>query len=69
MYIKALTNARKLIQKTIAEKGLTKEQFDHQLNSISKNAPILNGKDGMIELDPMNPHHREWYEEWCEDDK
>lgn len=33
-----------------------------KLNDISKDAPIRNGKDGMIELDPKNPHHIEWFE-------
>jgi hypothetical protein len=33
-----------------------------KLNEISKDAPIRNGKDGMIELDPKNPHHIQWFE-------
>lgn len=37
-----------------------------KLHFISKEAELLKGKDGMVELNPDNPHHREWYEQ---DDK
>lgn len=33
------------------------------LDSISAKASVLKTKDGMIELDPKNPQHREWFEE------
>lgn len=33
------------------------------LNKISEKADTLTGEDGMIELDPNNPLHREWFEE------
>ncbi|MCR8641558.1 hypothetical protein NV379_02710 [Paenibacillus sp. N1-5-1-14] len=33
-----------------------------KLNKISKSAPILSGKDNMIEINPKNPHHKEWYD-------
>lgn len=39
------------------------EKFQEILNDISEKAEILTGKDGMIELDPNNPLHREWFEE------
>ncbi len=34
-----------------------------KLNKITANATLLRGKDNMIELDPENPQHREWYED------
>lgn len=34
-----------------------------KLDEISKDAPLLTGEDGCIMLDPMNPHHVEWFEE------
>lgn len=33
-----------------------------KLNEISENAPLRKGKDGMIELDPKNSLHVEWFE-------
>jgi len=33
-----------------------------KLAEINKNVPILKGENGMIELDPKNPHHQEWFE-------
>lgn len=35
----------------------------NKLNSISANAKSLEGKDGMIELDPTNKDHVGWYED------
>lgn len=35
----------------------------NKLNEITANAILLKGEDGMIELNPRNPHHREWFEE------
>jgi anthranilate phosphoribosyltransferase len=43
-----------------------KKKYEHlkdKLDEISKNVEILHGKDGMIELDPNNPQHVEWFEE------
>jgi hypothetical protein len=33
------------------------------LDRISAKADKLTGQDNMIELDPNNPHHREWFED------
>ncbi|MBA9086474.1 hypothetical protein FHR92_002952 [Fontibacillus solani] len=33
-----------------------------KLNEISNSAPLRKGKDDMIELDPKNPWHVEWFE-------
>ncbi|MDD2498600.1 MAG: hypothetical protein PHT78_14485 [Desulfitobacteriaceae bacterium] len=33
-----------------------------KLNKISNRAQPLTGKKDMIELDPKNPHHKEWFE-------
>ncbi len=35
----------------------------NKLKDICADAPILKGKDNMIELDIDNLQHREWYEE------
>lgn len=45
----------------VTEKSL--EELKAKIRNISKSSPILSGKNGMIELDPNNPHHREWFEE------
>jgi hypothetical protein len=34
-----------------------------KLNQLTELSPTLKGRDGMVELDPNNPQHREWYEE------
>ncbi|ASA22774.1 hypothetical protein [Paenibacillus donghaensis] len=42
-----------------------KNKYAHlknKLDEISKDAPKLKGKRGMIELDPSNKHHVEWFE-------
>jgi hypothetical protein len=33
-----------------------------KLKEVSAKAPILKGKDNMIELDPKNKQHKEWYD-------
>jgi len=34
------------------------------MKSINKEMDTLKqGKNGAIELDPKNPHHRDWYED------
>ena len=43
-------------------KEISKE-LKEKLDEISKNAEILSGKDGMIELDPNKPTHKEWFED------
>lgn len=44
---------------------LDKKQMDLKtiLDKISAKADTLTGKGRMIELDPENPLHREWFEE------
>jgi hypothetical protein len=37
--------------------------LEFMLNKISKRAEKLTGKNGMVELDPNNSKHREWYED------
>lgn len=42
------------------------EKYAHlknKLDLISKDAPIRNGDEEMIELDPKNKDHVEWFEE------
>lgn len=42
------------------------DKYDHlkdKLDERSKDAEILTGENGMIELDPDNPHHKEWFED------
>lgn len=34
-----------------------------KLDEISKDAHLLSGEDGKIQLDPNNPHHRAWMED------
>lgn len=34
-----------------------------KINMITKNAPIFKGKDNMIELNPKNSLHKEWFED------
>jgi len=43
---------------------LEKKQPDifSKLKEVSAKAPILIGKDNMIELDPENNQHKEWYD-------
>lgn len=43
---------------------LEKKQSDvfSKLKEVSTKAPILKGKDNMIELDPENKQHKEWYD-------
>lgn len=43
---------------------LKKEEITlkEMLKRISSNAKFLTGKDNMIELDPNNPLHKEWFE-------
>ncbi|MDD2402174.1 MAG: hypothetical protein PHD60_08255 [Clostridia bacterium] len=41
---------------------LAREQdLKNKLNKISSKAHPLTGKSNMIELDPKNPHHKEWF--------
>jgi ribosome-binding protein aMBF1 (putative translation factor) len=42
----------------------TAREVLEELRNITKTIPILKVKDGMIELDPDNPHHKEWFEEF-----
>lgn len=44
---------------------LEKKRIELQriLDNISAKAPVVKTKNGMIELDPDNPHHKKWYEE------
>ena len=44
----------------LADKTITIQEM---LDKISADTETLTGKDGMIELDPNNPFHKEWYEE------
>lgn len=39
------------------------KELQEKLYKISEKADNLSGEDGMIELDPENPRHREWFEE------
>lgn len=39
------------------------ETIKEKLDRISSKASILTGKDGMIELEPNNPQHKEWFED------
>lgn len=43
---------------------LEKKRSDlkEKLAKIGSNAPVLKTKNGMIELDPNNPRHKEWYQ-------
>jgi hypothetical protein len=50
-------------EKKMAVSELTLEELRAKIRKITDTAPILGGKDGMIELNPNNPHHREWYED------
>jgi len=52
----------KLMREGKLPKKNVKEMFK-KLNGISAKADKLTGENGMIELDPNNPQHREWYEE------
>ena len=38
-------------------------ELQDKLNKLSEIADNLSGEDGMIELDPENPKHKEWFEE------
>ena len=40
-----------------------KTKIQEMLDRISAKADKLTGKDKMIELDPNNPLHNEWFEE------
>ena len=40
-----------------------KTKIQEMLDRISAKADKLTGKDKMIELDPNNPLHKEWFEE------
>lgn len=44
---------------------LEKKHIDlkEKLAKISAKAPTLKTKNGMIELDPNNPQHKEWFDE------
>ncbi|MDT3701092.1 MAG: hypothetical protein RO469_16940 [Thermincola sp.] len=39
------------------------EEFQEKLARITAKASPLKTKNGMIELDPNNPQHKEWFEE------
>jgi hypothetical protein len=39
------------------------DKLKEMLKNIRSKADRLTGKGNMIELDPNNPQHREWYEE------
>ncbi|PZT57450.1 hypothetical protein [Paenibacillus silvae] len=54
-----------------AEDNLRNLEAKHKdkLNSITANAKLLEGKDGMIELDPTNKSHVEWFEDDSYEDK
>lgn len=45
------------------QKGKPWNHLKNKLNAISANAKLLEGKDGMIELDPTNKNHVEWFED------
>lgn len=38
------------------------EELQRKIRNLSKRTPVLNGEDHMVELDPDNPNHKEWYE-------
>ena len=39
------------------------EIIKEKLRKISAKASVLTGNDNMIELDPKNPQHKEWFED------
>lgn len=39
------------------------ETIKEKLDRISSKASVLTGKNDMIELDPNNPQHKEWFED------
>ena len=39
------------------------ETNKEKLARLNSKASVLTGKDGMIELDPNNPQHKEWFED------
>lgn len=39
------------------------ETIKEKLNRISAKASVLTGENDMVELDPNNPKHKEWFEE------
>lgn len=39
------------------------ETIKEKLDRISAKASVLTGNDNMIELDPKNPQHKEWFED------
>lgn len=44
---------------------LKENKFDvlkSKLDSITKKSTLLHGDDNMIELNPANPQHKEWFE-------
>ncbi len=45
---------------SLADKTITIQEM---LDKISADTETLTGKDRMIELDPNNLFHKEWYEE------
>ena len=40
-----------------------KRKYGMTLDEINKNIPIFNGENGIIELDPNNWHHVQWFED------
>lgn len=58
-------------KKSIGEEGESmatplnkkEETVKEKLDRISAKTSFLTGKDGMIELDPKNPQHKEWFED------
>jgi len=39
------------------------ETIKEKLDRMSAKASVLTGKNDMIELDPNNPEHKEWFED------
>lgn len=46
---------------TVLNKKLA--DLKRKIDKLTEHTPVLKGKDNMVELDPNNEQHREWFED------
>ena len=51
-----------IIREEVTMKDKRMNLLKAKLNKITAKTQLLTGEDGMIELDPTNPQHKEWFE-------
>lgn len=55
-----LTREERNKMATVLNKKLA--DLKRKIDKLTEHTPVLKGKDNMVELDPNNEQHREWFE-------